>query len=51
MGGGGMGGGGAGGQGGDQQHKSSQWRTFGKLFDDGADEALGRFSGTLDEGR
>jgi hypothetical protein len=48
MGGGGMGGGG---QGGDQQHKPSQWRTFGKLFEDGAEEALGRFSGTLDEGR
>jgi len=47
---GGMGGGG-GGQGGDQQRGPNQWRTQGQLFDDDADEVVGRFSGTLDDGR
>jgi hypothetical protein len=49
-----MGGGaGAGGsQGGDQQRGGNQWRTHGRLFDDaGGDETIGRFSGTLDDGR
>jgi hypothetical protein len=41
---------GGGGQGGDQQRGSNQWRTQGRLFEDG-DESLGRFSGTLDDGR
>jgi hypothetical protein len=46
---GGMGGGG-GGQGGDQQRGPNQWRTQGQLFDD-SDDVVGRFSGTLDDGR
>ncbi|HEY3609000.1 MAG TPA: hypothetical protein VGL06_15970 [Pseudonocardiaceae bacterium] len=46
---GGMGGGGGQG-GGDQQRGPNQWRTQGQLFDD-ADEVVGRFSGTLDDGR
>jgi hypothetical protein len=45
---GGMGGGG--GQGGDQQRGPNQWRTQGQLFDD-SDDVVGRFSGTLDDGR
>jgi hypothetical protein len=48
---GGMGGMG-GGQGGDQQRGPSQWRTYGQLFDEPTgDDVLGRFSGTLDDGR
>ncbi|HEX5119672.1 MAG TPA: hypothetical protein VFW65_31170 [Pseudonocardiaceae bacterium] len=48
MGGMGMGGG----QGGDQQRGvHHQWRTFGHLFDDATgDDAIGGFSGTLDDG-
>jgi hypothetical protein len=50
--GGGMGGAG-GGQGGDQSRGGGHhWRTEGRLFEDiGGDEGLGRFSGTLDDGR
>ena len=50
---GGMGGMGGGGQGGDQQRGGNhQWRTHGRLFDDAVDdEAIRRFSGTLDDGR
>jgi hypothetical protein len=52
---GGMGGGGGQG-GGDQQRGASQWRLEGQVFtddreDDRGDEVLGRFSGTLDDGR
>jgi hypothetical protein len=48
----GMGGMGAG-QGGDQQRGGNhQWRTFGHLFDDATgDDTIGRFTGTLDDGR
>jgi hypothetical protein len=47
-----MGAPGGGGQGGDQQRGANQWRTQGRLFEDaGADETIGRFSGTLDDGR
>jgi hypothetical protein len=46
---GGMGGGGGQG-GGDQQRGPNPWRTQGQLFDD-ADDVVGRFSGTLDDGR
>lgn len=47
-----MGGGGAGGgQGGDQTRGGSHWRTEGRLFEDIGDEGIGRFSGTLDDGR
>ncbi|HEY0806465.1 MAG TPA: hypothetical protein VGD84_15435, partial [Pseudonocardiaceae bacterium] len=45
-----LGGGGQGG--GDGQRGPSQWRTQGQLFDDaGVDDVVGRFSGTLDDGR
>jgi uncharacterized protein YukE len=47
-----MGAPGGGGQGGDQQRGQNQWRTHGRLFEDaGGDETIGRFSGTLDDGR
>jgi hypothetical protein len=46
---GGMGGGGGQG-GGDQQRGANPWRTQGQLFDD-TDDVVGRFSGTLDDGR
>jgi hypothetical protein len=50
---GGIGGTGGGQAGGEHHHKAaSQWRTHGRLFDDDRDdESLGRFSGTLDDGR
>ncbi|HEX3648258.1 MAG TPA: hypothetical protein VHV49_07510 [Pseudonocardiaceae bacterium] len=46
---GGMGGGA--GQGDQQRAVQHQWRTFGQLFDDAGDDSIGRFSGTLDDGR